>query len=1212
MIRIRPKQHLLLLQQRKIFLLLLLLSFAGTAYSQYQTIRLHKGDVSASAIVREIELQTPYSIAYGEGVFDLKRIVTLKKKNYTLDALLGMLLSHTGLSYSLVGRHILISKKEKPKDQIKKESPTPPVRHLSGMVVDEMGEPLIGVNIIVHGRSQGVVSDMNGRFYIEIPQGGYLGLSYVGMVKQTLRIKHQSNIRVVMKEDNSLINEVVVTGMSRIDKRLFTGSTTKLWADKTRISGLADISRSLEGRVAGMSVQNISGTFGTSPKIRIRGASSIYGNSKPLWVIDGVIVDDITELSTDQLSSGDAVTIISSAIAGLNADDVESLQILKDGAATSIYGARAMPGVIVITTKQGKEGKPRFSYDAEFTTRLTPDYSQFNIMNSQDQMGVYKELSDKGWLNFADTFRSADSGVYGKMYQLMTTYDENTQSFLLENSSSATNAYLRKAEYRNTNWFRELFSASIQQNHSVSVSMGSDKASMYGSVSVMTDPGWYKDSQVNRYTAHLNASFNLSDRLSLHVISSTSYRKQKAPGTLNRTVDSLYGDIKRDFDINPYSYALNFSRTLDAQESYTRNYAKFNILHELENNYINFDMVDLKFQAELKYKPFRNVEISALGSVKYGNTSQEHLIKDESNQALAYRAMADANIRDNNPWLYTDPDNVYALPISVLPQGGIYQKTDYKMNGYDLRASMSWNPIVGKIHLFRLFGGVELNAVNRNRTYFNGWGMQYSMGETPFYTYQFFKKSIEEGTDYYSLSNTRTRSSAFFANLTYSLKQRYTFNVTYRYEGTNRLGKTNKARWLPTWNISGLWDIHEESFFKKMDFPALSRLSLKTSYSLTADPGPASITHSSVLFKSYKPYRPSSDLQESGLIIADLANDNLTYEKKHELNIGADIGFLDNRINLTADWYRRNNYDLIGVAQTEGAGGQIQKLANVASMHVDGWEVALSTRNIVSNKFTWTTDFTFAKMKSRITHLSSVAEAINMVSGEGFTAQGYPVRSLFSYQFKGLNTDGLPIIVNQDGIATSQGSKINFQSQNLNTLIYEGPTDPTIIGSINNGFRYKGFQLNVYLTYSMGNKLRLDPAFNSCYSDLTAMPNEFKNRWAVAGDERITSIPVIVTRQQYEKDNYLKSLYNAYNYSSERVAKGDFIRMKEIALSYDFPIEWIRSWGMSYLTIKLQATNLFLIYADSKLNGQDPEFFRSGGVAAPIPKQFTLTLKMGI
>ena len=1033
-------------------------------------------------------------------------------------------------------------------------------------------------------------------------------VSFVGM--QTLEVAIKSHVKVTLKADSEVLDEVVVTGMQKMDKRLFTGAATKLTADNVKLDGIAEISRALEGRAAGVSVQNVSGTFGTAPKIRVRGATSIYGSSKPLWVVDGVIMEDVTEVDADALSSGDAETLISSAIAGLNADDIENFQILKDGSATSIYGARAMAGVIVVTTKKGKAGSNKISYTGEFSLRMKPNYRNYNIMSSQEQMSVYREMERGGYLNLAETYRASDSGVYGKMYHLLNTYDPITGKYALANTTAARNAYLQDAEYRNTDWFDVLFNNSVSQNHAVSMSSGTDKASYYTSLSVMNDPGWYKQSEVSRYTANINALYNISKHLSLNLIGNGSYRKQKAPGTLSQSLDVVSGEVRRDFDINPYSYALNTSRALDANEYYVRNYAPFNILNELENNNMSLDVVDLKFQGELKWKPLSKLEFAALGAYKYSTTTQSHEIRDYSNQAWAFRAMDDATMRDANPWLYTDPDNVNSLPVSVLPVGGFYRETKYAMNSYDFRATASYNDVFNDDHIFNFFGGMEINAVDRKKTWFNGVGMQYEMGMLPAYDYLYFKQGNEENSQYYTVDETRTRSASFFGTATYSYQGKYTVNGTVRYEGTNKLGKSRSARWLPTWNVSAAWNMHEEKFFESLN-PALSNLTLKASYSLTADRGPASVTNSRVVIESYNPWRPFTSVNESGLQIYDLENSELTYEKKHELNIGAEIGFLNNRINLSADWYKRNNYDLIGVINTMGVGGQIMKYANVASMKSHGIELTLSTRNIVTKDFKWNTDFIFSKTKNEVTDLESTARVIDMITGTGFTMAGYPVRSLFSMDFQGLNEEGLPTFINEKGELTV--SDIDFQERdNKEHLVYEGPTDPTITGSFGNIFSYKNFKLNVFMTYSFGNVIRLDPVFSNRYSDLDAMPKEFKNRWTVAGDERTTNIPVIADKRMNNNDNYLRYAYNAYNYSTARVAKGDFIRMKEISLSYDFPKNWLKPLKISDLSLKLQATNLFLIYADDKLNGQDPEFYNTGGVAAPVPRQFTLTVRLGI
>ena len=1083
---------------------------------------------------------------------------------------------------------------------------------ISGTVVSaEDGEPVIGASVMIQGTKVGTVTDIDGKFTLSANRANpMLEISYIGMVTQ--KVKGSSNMKITLQTDSKTIDEVVVTGMVKVDKRLFSGSTSKIDASSAKIDGVADISRSLEGKAAGVSVQNVSGTFGTAPKIRVRGATSIYGSSKPLWVVDGVIMEDVVDVSSDQLSSGDANTLISSAIAGLNSDDIESFEILKDGSATSVYGARAMAGVIVVTTKKGKAGQAKISYTGEYTMRLKPSYSTFNIMNSQDQMSVYQELQQKGFLNYAEISNANSSGVYGKMYELLNTYDPVTGQFALANTNEARAAYLRDAEYRNTNWFSELFSNSIQHNHSVSITAGTEKAQYYASVSAMYDPGWYNKSQVERYTANFNANYKISKKLNAGIIGNASYRKQEAPGTISATTNPVTGEVSRAFDINPYSYALNSSRALDANTYYTRNYSPFNIFHELENNYFDLNVVDFRMQASLSYKPITKVELTALGAVKYTATTNEHNIKDDSNQAAAYRAMGNSTIQKNNNYLYTDPDDIYSLPVTILPNGGILDRTDNRMFGYDFRASAAYNDVYNEDHIVNLYGAMEVNSVERHETGFRGWGMQYNMGEIPSWAYAVFKKAQEQGSDYYTLENTHERSAAFVGVATYSWKRRYSLTGTYRYEGTNRMGKSRSARWLPTWNLSGAWNAHEESWFEKLK-PVLSNFTAKLSYSLTADRGPSSITNSRAVIKADNPWRPSASDKESSLYIAWLANNDLTYEKKHELNFGLDAGFLNNRINFTFDIYTRRNYDLIGATNTMGIGGEPTKYGNVAKMKSNGVELSLNTVNIKTKDFTWTTDFIYSHMHNEVTELNTYNRLYDYISGYGFTMPGYPQRSLFSIPFAGLNNEGLPTFYDPDGNITVTGIDMQeYDPERLKFLKYEGPADPTDVGSLGNIFRYKNLTLNLFITYSFGNVVRLDPVFSSEYSDLSATPKEFNNRWIKPGDEKFTNIPVIASRQQLNNLAYLSRAYQSYNYSTARVAKGDFIRMKEISLAYEFPKTLTQPLHLSNLSLKLQATNLFLLYADKKLNGQDPEFFNAGGVATPMPKQFTLTLKFGI
>ena len=257
---------------------------------------------------------------------------------------------------------------------------------ITGTVYEDTGDPCIGATVMIQGTSNGTKTDIDGKFSLTVPDGKKLVISYIGMTTKTVTPKN--GMKITLQADAHMVQEVVVTGVQKMDKRLFTGATTKIDAEKTKLDGVADVTRALEGRAAGVSVQNVSSTFGTAPKIKVRGATSIYGSSSPLWVVDGVIMEDAVNVSSDDLSSGDAQTLIANAIAGLNADDIESFQVLKDGSATSIYGARAMAGVVVITTKKGRVGHSAINYTGEFTYRMKPSYSEYNICNSQEQMGI--------------------------------------------------------------------------------------------------------------------------------------------------------------------------------------------------------------------------------------------------------------------------------------------------------------------------------------------------------------------------------------------------------------------------------------------------------------------------------------------------------------------------------------------------------------------------------------------------------------------------------------------------------------------------------------------------------------------------------------------------------------------------------------------------------------------------------------------------------
>ena len=458
---------------------------------------------------------------------------------------------------------------------------------VSGMVKDEQGEALIGAYIQVLETKVKAVTDVDGNFTIKASAGQTIQASYVGMVSKSVKVTNGHTLNIILKSDSRQIDEVVVTGYQNIRNRVYTGAATSVKMDDIKLEGIADVSRMLEGRVPGLSVQNISGTFGSAPRINIRGGASIIGNVQPLWVIDGAVYEDLVHLSLDQLASGDAVTLISSAVSGLNPADIQDIQVLKDASATSVYGARALNGVIVITTKTGRRDSPmRVTYSTENTIRMRPRYSSFDLLNSQETMSLYQEMNDKGYFGISNSLYGRRSGIFYQLYKAVSTINPATGEYYLPNTPEARLDFLRQREYANTDWFNLLFTLNPVTNHAITLSGGGKNSATYASIGYYHDAGWTIADKVSRLTANLKNTFYINDKLTTTLSVQGNIRSQKAPGTMPQRKNSTIGVFERDFDINPFSYSLGTSRTLspyneDGSLSYYRNnWAPFNIFNQ--------------------------------------------------------------------------------------------------------------------------------------------------------------------------------------------------------------------------------------------------------------------------------------------------------------------------------------------------------------------------------------------------------------------------------------------------------------------------------------------------------------------------------------------------------------------------------------------------------------------------------------------------------
>jgi TonB-linked SusC/RagA family outer membrane protein len=1091
---------------------------------------------------------------------------------------------------------------------------------VKGKVSDERGNPLPGASILVKGTKIATITDADGNFSIDAPSdNGILVISYIGLETQEVNITDKE-ILVVLLESGQKLKEVVInTGYEKTSRRTFTGAVSLITEKDLKTQGISDVSRMIEGKATGVTVQNVTGSFGTAPKITVRGSSSIFGNTQPLWVVDGVVLEDIVNLNVSDLASGDSATLLSSAIAGLNPNDVLSLEILKDASATSIYGSKSLNGVVVVTTKRGRREVPlTVNYSLEQTVRPVPNYNQYDILNSQETMSILKEMEYKGFLDLPTTSQGRYGGVYNILANAINTYDVTSGSFGVKNDVPSRNAFLKKYELANTDWFNVLFKPSISQNHFLSLSGGGKNSTYYGSIGYFKDPGWTIADEVSQLTSNLKTTFFINDKLTFGLSAQTSIRNQKAPGSFDSKEDKVNGSVTRDFDINPFNYALNTNRTLRPYddfgnlEYYRNNWAPINILNELKNNYMDIDVLDLRLQADLGYKINSNLTYNFIGNIRYANSTREHNITENSNIVGAYNAQETTIVRNENIFLYQDPENLTAPKISVLPNGGIRRKFTNNLVTYDIRNSVNYKKTLNGVHELEGLAGVEIRSVDRKSDDFTAYGLQYDRGLTPFTDPRIIEKIINEGGSYFGTNEQRERAVGFFSKIGYTYDRRYTGTLTGRYDGSNRQGNSDSSRWLPTYTIGGKWNIKEESFLK--DNNTISNLGLRASYGLTATAGPA--TNSLAIYSSSISDRLNVSDRENGLNINELQNNDLTWEKQFETNIGIDLALFDNRIQVTADVYKRNAFDLVDYVTTSGIGGQQFKQGNNADMTTKGFEFAITTQNLVNSKLKWSTTLNFSIYEQEITKLQNNPSVLGLVNGSGGNTIGHPRNSLYSYQFTGLNDQGLPTFVMADGI-TDNVSGANFQDLKNVTdyLKFEGSIEPNKTAGFANTFTYENWSLNVFIVASGGNVIRLNPIYSSKYDDLTVFTKDFTNRWINPGDEAVTNIPVIADKRliaNYAAESKeLARAYNAYNFSDQRVADGTFVRMKNITLGYEFPKQLKNNLKLSNFSLKGTATNPFLIYADKNLNGQDPEFFRSGGVSLPISAQYTFAINVG-
>lgn len=1152
-------------------------------------------------VLKKIERQSDYMVIFSYSELQSYKVSMEAKDVTALDAV-KRAIAGLGLTCSMDGKYIYVS-------QVKKGT-APTTKVVRGRVVDENNDPLPGVSIRVKNNpAVGTTSDLDGRFTLPVSEEGKVAAVFSFIGKKTTDYTLSGNeVCLVRMDDNThVMDEVVVTGYQVMDKRLMSSATSTVKMQDIKIPNVNSLDKMLQGTIPGLMVQNTSGSPNATPRIRMRGSSTIYGNAAPLWVVDGIIYEDPVELSNDelnnvlsglntdmvnQMNSSSSRALLGNAISGVNPNDIESITFLKDASATAIYGTRAANGVIVVTTKQGRVGKPSVSFSGSWGFTDRPRYSKYNLMNSKERVGISKEIAENGYLYNSMPHSVGFEGALFDYYNKKLTLDE-------------FNDRVAYYETINTDWFKLLCQNALSQDYSASLSGGTDVMNYYVSVGYNDSKGTTKGDNATMYSMNASLNSKLSKAVRLTVKLAFS----------ERSADGFY-------TTNPYSYALNTSRAIGADEYYTTqintiqglssNHAlTYNIFNELKHtgNEAKSRTVNASLGANITLT--RDLKADLLFGVNYANSVSNSWADERSYYIAEIRGYDYGTVTPNS-------DDEKA---SRLPHGGILNYDATNNATYTGRAQLTYSKIFGpnQEHVVNVMGGYEARSNQYEGFSDVEWGYYPDRGLNISYEYdtntsgQSDPNGKNSSLDKHSVkrSSTKENTISAYATFVYSLKSRYIFNANVRGDASNRFGQYTNHKFLPVWSVSGRWKVNGESWFRKWTF--IDDFSLRASYgeqgNIPTTVGP------NLVAKYINPTvnRFSGNFQ---LGISRLPYPNLRWEKTRTINLGVDWSFLGGRIAGTVDYYIRQGSDLIFNLPVASEYGTSTTYRNGASMRNTGIEVGLTFIPIQTKDFSWTISPIYSKNTNNISNASKQEYTYqNYLEGNAYE-NGRPVNAVYAWEFTGLD--------HETGRATFKYASYKkdevVKSDDPKTYLkYMGSRDPKFNGGITTAIRYKEWALNAQFAYSFGSVRRLNFLFtgeNTVPEPQQNLTTDFLHAWRKPGDEAYTNLPGFnydgTTNYNIYvpvKNAEILNSYNMYNYSDVRVVSGDFFRCRNIQLSYTFPMKLITPWRITGLSCSLNVSNPFTI-ASPKLNGQDPEIDSTGSVALPITRNYSFSLNL--
>lgn len=1065
-------------------------------------------------------------------------------------------------------------------------------RVVTGVVTDADAndEPLMAATVALLDAQGNVITgsttNLDGQFTLTLTPSSaapsVLKISYVSYETQTIAVRDGVNhYTVSLRSDARNVGEVVVTGYQKIDRRKLTAATTTISIAEENVGAVKNIDQALAGQVAGLAALTTSGAPGAPVKLRIRGTASINGTQEPLWVLDGIPLDGTDIPAMEDLKDID--NIYQTSIAGLNPADIETITVLKDAAATAIYGARAANGVIVITTKNGKEGKPAITFNAKMSYSPKTDIDRLNLLNSTQKIDLELALLASDY-----TYRANKGGVAEILNSLGQTnaYKQGGWSAL----SGDAQAAIERLRGINTDWNDILFRSVFNQEYNLSVCGGSDRANYYTSLGYYDEQGNVTGVKNNRFNLALKTQVKLNKRLNIGVSVFANQRQQRSYLTdYNGFTNPVYYSRLANPYMTAYDAQGNYVYDTNVQGKEDSS-LDFNIFEERANGYNKRKDQQLMaiFDAELKVMPglklttqlglqFDNYDIG-----KYAGENTFAMRKEK----LFATYMIDGEKR------------------TILPAGGSHKVTEYHNYQWTWKAMAEYAKDWNKINEIEVMLGTEVRRAEARSLYSVAYG--YDDRTLTSQPVVFPNESIAEQYPLHQETHAENAFVSWFATASYTLRHRYTLGGSIRFDGSDVFGVAKKYRYLPLYSVSGLWRISQEPFMQKIK--AVSNLAIRASYGLQ---GNIDKNTSPYLIGTFDRVIIIPGNTETVISAETAPNSKLRWEKTQNVNAGIDMAFFDNAVTLSFDYYFRHSSDLIGMRMLPLETGFSSTTINWATMDNHGFEVALATRNIYTKDFKWTTNLNLGFNKNKILR-ETVAENATYPGREG-----YPVGAIFAYKTAGLDSEGYPLFVTADGrqvsateflkLSVHGGSTLSAEQQR-NLYTYMGSTDPKVSGGFSNHFEYKNWTLGINWLFNLGMKVRVQPSYSPATYDRGLNTNrDILDRWTATNPTGQFARLMVSGDRPAEYIRY--SEYNLYSMLDTWVRNSNYFRCQSIRLGYKLPQKLVQRAGMTNVSVSAEARNLFVI-ASNYNNFLDPETM-GNPYAQPMPKSLIVGVNIG-